>query len=125
MASYSPETIFGKTPARPVGTSRRVRGRAIAFMTIDLVAGSASAWLVVRYVARHAAEGAPVAVGSVVVASVDVPVASKLTPDKLKVVDWPTSAQPQGSFEQVEALAGRVTGVALVAGEPVVEARLS
>jgi len=94
-------------------------------MTIALAAGLASAWMVVRYVARHTATGALVPVGSVVVAAVDVPVASKLTPELLKVVDWPASAQPQGSFERIDGVAGRVTGAALVAGEPVVEAHLS
>ena len=124
MASYFSEANIGKPPPRAAGASRNVRGRAIAFMTIALAAGLASAWMVVRYVARHSAS-APVEVVSVVVAALDVPVASKLTPDMLKVVDWPVSAQPQGSFDRGDGLAGRVTGAALVAGEPVVEARLS
>ncbi|WP_394821742.1 Flp pilus assembly protein CpaB [Pendulispora albinea] len=125
MAIYSSEGTIGKAPPRPGGASRKVRVRAIVFMTIALAAGSASAWMVVRYVARHAGSGTPVAVNNVVVAAVDVPVASKLTPDQLKIVDWPASARPQGSFERVGDVEGRVTSAALVAGEPIVEARLS
>ncbi len=94
-------------------------------MLVALTAGAASAWMVVSYVSHHGAQPAPVPMGSVVVAAVDVPLASKLGPDMLKVVEWPAGAQPQGSFDRVDLLSGRVTGAALVAGEPVVEARLS
>lgn len=96
----------------------------MAFMALALAAGSVSAWMVVRYVARHSASGAPVAVSSVVVAAGDISAASKLTPDLLKVVDWPSSALPQGAFDKVDGLDGRITSASLVAGEPILEGRL-
>jgi len=101
-----------------------VRGRAIAFMALALAAGSVSAWMVIRYVARHTAVGAPVAVSSVVVAAADVAAASRLTPALLKVVDWPAGALPPGTFDRIDGLEGRVTGASLVAGEPILEGRL-
>ncbi|WP_394841979.1 Flp pilus assembly protein CpaB [Pendulispora brunnea] len=122
MAIYSSEGSLAKAPPR---SSRGARGRAIAFMTIALLAGSASAWMVVRYVGRHAAAGPSIPMTRVVVAAADIPAAAKLTPDLLKTVDWPEGSQPRGSFEQLDALAGRVSGAAIVAGEPIVEARLS
>jgi pilus assembly protein CpaB len=94
-------------------------------MTIALGAGLSSAWMVNRYVAKHAGSGTAVPLTRVVVAAADIPVAASLTPELLKVVDWPTSAQPQGSFDRVEVLLGRVAGSSVIAGEAVVEARLS
>ena len=122
MAIYSSEGNLAKAPPR---SSRNTRGRTVAFMAIALVAGSTSAWMVVRYVGRHGASGQSIPMVRVVVAAADVPAAAKLTPELLKVVDWPAGAEPRGSFEQADALAGRVSGAALVAGEPIVEARLS
>jgi len=125
MAIYGDGTVAKATVRRPEGTSRNVRARAIVFMVIALGAGLTSALMVTRYIASHSATGAPVPMSRVVVAATDIPVAANLTPDLLKVIDWPTSAQPQGSFDGVEAVAGRVAGSALVAGEAIVEARLS
>lgn len=123
MALY-PENAPTK-PRREVGSSRRLRARAILFMLIAVAAGLAAAWLVMRYAARNAGTTAAVPLVKVVVAAVDMPLATTLKPELLKVVDWPVSAQPQGTYKDVPALEGRVTGVALVAGEAVVEARLS
>jgi pilus assembly protein CpaB len=125
VAIYSEGTLGKSSLRRPDGASRGVRARAIIFTIIALGAGSSSAWMVLRYVRGHAGTGSAVAVSKVVVATVDIPVGTKVTPDMLKVVDWPTSAQPQGSFEAPGALGDRVVSTALVAGEPVVEARLS
>ncbi|WP_394831307.1 Flp pilus assembly protein CpaB [Pendulispora rubella] len=121
MAIYSSEGNLAKAPPRSRGT----RGRAIAFMAIALLAGSASAWMVVRYVGRHAASGPSIPMTRVVVAAADIPAAAKLTPELLKVVDWPEGSQPRGTFDQLDPLSNRVTGAAIVAGEPIVEARLA
>jgi pilus assembly protein CpaB len=94
-------------------------------MAIALGAGLTSAVMVTRYITTHSGTGTPVPMSRVVVAAGDIPVAASMTPDLLKVIDWPTSSQPQGSFDNVEAVAGRVAASALVAGEAIVEARLS
>ena len=125
MALYTDQASTRPAPSRQEGGSRRVRARAITFMLIALTAGLGAAWMVTRYVARHSAPVTAVPLVKVVVASADVPLATTLKAENLKVVDWPTSAQPQGSFTDVAALEGRVTSVAFVAGEPVVEGRLS
>jgi pilus assembly protein CpaB len=110
---------------RDEGSSRKLRARAIIFMVVALGAGLTAAWMVMRYVAKAVGAQSPVPISKVVVAAVDIPLATTLKPDMLKVVDWPDKAKPQGTFADVNALDGRVSGVALVAGEAVVEARLS
>src|SRR5439155_19066219 len=41
------------------------------------------------------------------------------------LVDWPQGALPPGSFQDAATLDGRVTALALVKGEPLVESRLT
>lgn len=123
MAIYSDST--GPAPRRQESNLRSVRARAIGFMFVALAAGVGCAWMVTRYLSRHAGSAVVVPTGHVVVAAVDIPVAGNLTPEVLKVVDWPLSAQPQGSFDAIDAVNGRVANVSLVAGEPIVESRLS
>lgn len=94
------------------------------FTLITLTAGVVAALMVTRYVARHSG-GTTVPTTTVVVAATDIPLATTLTPEMVKVVDWPSNALPAGSFPAVNLLDGRVTGIALVAGDTVVESRLS
>jgi pilus assembly protein CpaB len=51
-----------------------------------------------------------------VVASADIAFGEKLTPDKLKVVDWPADTLPQGTFQRVDEL---VTGQGRAAMRPI------
>jgi len=55
----------------------------------------------------------------------DLPLATTLRPDMVELVDWPQGALPPGSFQDPAALEGRVTALALVRGEPLVESRLT
>lgn len=61
----------------------------------------------------------------VVVASRDIELGSRLTPEMLQVVDWPRANVSAGVFGDVKALDSRVAKVSLLRGEPVLEARLS
>lgn len=61
----------------------------------------------------------------VVVASRDIELGSRLTPEMLQVVDWPRANVATGVFGDVKALDSRVAKVSLLRGEPVLEARLS
>jgi pilus assembly protein CpaB len=51
-----------------------------------------------------------------VVAAADIGFGEKLTPDKLKVVDWPADTLPQGTFQRVDEL---VTGQGRAAMRPI------
>lgn len=52
-----------------------------------------------------------------VVASADINFGEKITPEKIKVVDWPAGNLPQGSFQRLEEL---TTGVGRTAMRPIV-----
>lgn len=51
-----------------------------------------------------------------VVAAADIGFGEKLTPDKLKVVDWPADTLPQGTFQRVDEL---ITGQGRAAMRPI------
>ena len=59
------------------------------------------------------------------VASADVELGSRLSPDMLRMVEWPSGSVPPGAFTELAALDGRVVKTALQRGEPVIEARLA
>lgn len=125
MALYS-EFGGAKPPQRQdEGAIRKVRARATLFMVLALGAGLGATWMVTRYVARHSIAAGTVETVKVVVAAVDMPLATTLRPELLKTIDWPTNGRPQGSFPDPKEVEGRVTGVALVVGEPVIEGRLT
>jgi pilus assembly protein CpaB len=61
----------------------------------------------------------------VVVASTDIDLGQRITPDALKAVDWPSGSVPPGSFSDVQKLDGRVMKESALHGEPVLEAKLA
>ncbi len=68
---------------------------------------------------------ARVATRPVVVAAADIPEGASLTASVLTVAQWPEVTAPAGVFGNVDSLSGRVTRVAIFAGEPVVPGRLA
>ena len=63
-----------------------------------------------------------------VVASADINFGEKITPDKVKVIDWPAGNLPQGSFQRIEDLTmgvGRTAMRPIVANEILTEKSLA
>lgn len=63
-----------------------------------------------------------------VVAAADIKFGEKITPEKVKVVDWPANALPQGSFQRLEELTmgqGRTAMRPIVANEILTENSLA
>lgn len=61
----------------------------------------------------------------VAVAKVAIPVGTKIIPEQLTMVQFPQESTPDGAFESVEKLAGRVAVVNIAPREPITEARLA
>jgi len=63
-----------------------------------------------------------------VVAAADINFGEKITPDKVKVIDWPANSLPQGSFQRLEELTsgqGRTAMRPIVANEILTEKSLA
>lgn len=76
----------------------------------------ASKWMV---------EQTKVATSKVVVARSDIDLGTRLTPQMLKLADWPKGSVPDGAFQDPEALKDRVIKTSLLSGEPVLESKLA
>jgi pilus assembly protein CpaB len=104
--------------------SRRSGSRAVLFWGVAAIAGLGAALLIARYLDRQTVTvSAPVT--KIVVAAVDLPMATRLKADQLKMVDWPLSALPVGAIRDPKDIVDRVLISHLVAGEPLRPAQLA
>jgi pilus assembly protein CpaB len=99
--------------------------RGLILLALALVLGLAAAWTAMRLATNPAvAEASPSKITSVVVARVDVPVASSLIREQLKTVDWPSDHVPSGALTSVDHAVERIVRRPIAKGEPVLEAAL-
>lgn len=105
---------------------RRKRGAVlgVALISVAIVAALAAAVLLTRYMdMRTAAARIPTA--KVVVARVDIPVASPLKAEWLQAVDWPAATRPEGAAADPAPLLGRVATARIFRGEAVLPGKLA
>jgi pilus assembly protein CpaB len=95
--------------------------RAIWMIVISLLLGLAAVVVAGKWIIDRASVDA----ATVIVASRDIDVGTRLTPDLLQSSDWPRATVPEGSFQDVNLLDTRVVKVNLVRGEPLLEAKLA
>jgi pilus assembly protein CpaB len=95
--------------------------RAIAVMAVAILFGLAAVLLASRWLHGQPAANA----GHIVVASADINLGQRLTPEMLKLVEWPKASQPNGAFVDPEKLNGRVLKSNVLAGDPLSEAKLA
>lgn len=113
------DMMSGTARLRAVSTgSRRSGSRAVLFWGVAAVAGLGAALLVARYLDRQTVTvAAPVA--KIVVAAVDLPMATRLKQEQLKLMDWPLSALPPGAIREPKEVIDRVLISHVIAGEPI------
>ena len=100
------------------GASRRSGTRAALFWAFTLVAGLASALLIARYLDKRPG-GAVTPMAKIAVAAVDLPLASKIKPEHLRLEDWPADHLPVGAVRDPKELVGRILLSRALAGQPV------
>jgi pilus assembly protein CpaB len=103
---------------------RRSGTRAITFWVVAILAGGGAALLAARYVERSAQ---PVAtpLAKIVVAAMDLPLATTLRPEHVRLAEWPATAQPPGVLRDLKDLTGRVVISKMVQGEPIMASKLA
>lgn len=117
------EIISTSPKARREAGSRRSASRAVAFTVVALVAGVSVATMLKLYVDRHLSGGPPMA--AVVVASIDLPLATTLTAEHLAVAPWPAESRPEGTFTNPKDLIGRVLLTRLSKNEAILPSKLA
>ena len=90
-------------------------------VVIAIVLGLGAVVLASRWVAQQAT----VASSKVVVAAKDLDLGTRLTPEMLKLVDWPKASLPEGTVQDPKTLDTRVVKTSLLRGEPILESKLA
>lgn len=102
--------------------------RALIMIVISIVLGLAAVLMAASWVAKQAS---PVNVNKVIVATKDIDVGTRLSPEMVKAVDWPSGNMPQGAFNDFSQLKdpqtqeARVLKQGMQKDEPILESRLS
>jgi pilus assembly protein CpaB len=117
------DDIISTSPSNPrESRSRRSALRALIFTVIALGAGGTVASVLKSYVERHATR--QIAMGGLVVATTDLPLATTLEARHLTVVPWPAGALPEGAISDPRELVGRVLLSKLVKNEAVLSSKI-
>jgi pilus assembly protein CpaB len=104
--------------------TRRSGARAAAFWGIAIVAGLGAALLITRYLERRTVTvSTPTA--KIVVAAMDLPLATKLRAEQLRLADWPLSALPPGALRDVRDAVDHILTSRVLDGEPVLPGKLA
>src|ERR1051325_6042177 len=88
-----------------------------------LLFGTLAAISVSRYLSS--AQAYTKNLNNVVVAKVAIPLGTKIIPEQLSVVQFPRESMPDGVFDSVDKLVGRVAVTNIAAREPVTDAKLA
>jgi pilus assembly protein CpaB len=104
--------------------SRRSGARAALFWGVAILAGLSAALLITRYLDGHTiAASAPTT--KIVVAATEMPLATRIRAEQVKLVDWPVDATPPGALHDVKDAIDRILTIHVLTGEPLVPGRLT
>jgi pilus assembly protein CpaB len=95
--------------------------RALIVMALAVVFGLAAVLLAAQWLLRTPAPTS----NRIAVAASDINIGQRLTPEMVKLVEWPADSVPKGAYLDPQKLAGRVLRTSVLAGEPVSEAKLA
>lgn len=90
-------------------------------MSVALIAGLMAVLLASQWLDAKSGSG----MTKVAVASTDISLGQRLTPELVEMVDWPSRSVPPGAFQQINGLDGRVLKINMLRGEPVLQAKLA
>jgi pilus assembly protein CpaB len=95
--------------------------KALGLLLLALLTGLAAAVYAAGWVSRQGG----IASNKVVVAAVDIELGSRVNPQMLSLVDWPSGSLPPGSFADAKSLEDRVVKVGVLRGEAILEGKLA
>ncbi len=97
-----------------------MRSRGVVTLILAVLAGLVAMLMAARMMGSQGGKSSRIAV-----AAVDLAPGVVLTAEMVKLVDWPQSHAPRGAVNDVKVLTGRVTKATVIAGEPLLDARLA
>jgi len=100
------------------------RIRVFIVLVIALTAGGVFAYATYRFVQQPAA-AASMKTQSVVVAAADLPLGKALTPEDVRMTQFPEGSVPMGTFTSADDIMGRGVISPMVQNEPILSAKLA
>ena len=97
-----------------------MRSRGMLMLFIALIAGLAAVFLATRWMQSQGGDG-----GRIAVANTDIELGGRISPEMIRMADWPMGSVPTGAFNAAAKLEGRVVTVSMQRGEPLIEGRLA
>lgn len=95
--------------------------RAIIVLAIAVLSGLVAVMLASRWLQNQSNSG----MARVAVAATEISLGQRISPELIRLVDWPSGSVPPGSVDDPSKLTGRVVRNALQPGEPILEAKLA
>jgi len=105
-------------------SARRTGVRAVAFWGVAIVAGLGAALLITRYLDRRTVSSST-PTSKIVVAAMDLPLATRLRPEQLRMADWPVTAMPPGAIRDVKEAVDHILTSRVLEGEPLLPGKLA
>ncbi|WP_018987744.1 Flp pilus assembly protein CpaB [Aromatoleum toluclasticum] len=98
-----------------------MKAKGLVFLFVAVLAGLAAVVLGTRWLESVAKPGD----NRIAVAAVELQLGGRITPDTVRMVDWPSGSVPTGAFKDAASLDGRIAVSSLLPGEPILESRLA
>lgn len=104
----------------------RSRLRVGAILVVAVVCALLASYLVVRHIRKQEelARAARIDLQTVLVATSDIPVGTRLTPGLVAERSWPRSGIPEGAMSDQQVVLGRLVKAEISRAEPILEHRL-
>lgn len=97
-----------------------MKSRGLPVLLIAIVVGLAAVVVAARWLQSQGGERSRIAV-----AAAEIDLGAKLSPEMVRMVEWPRASMPPGAFDDAAKLDGRVVTWAVHRGEPLLESRLA
>jgi pilus assembly protein CpaB len=95
--------------------------RGIVMLVMAMLAGLAAVVLAAKWIQQQGQNDG----GKIAVAMLDLQLGSRLSPEMIQMVTWPSGSIPAGAFTDPKELDGRVAKTTLTRGEPLLESKLA
>lgn len=95
--------------------------RALWMLAISILLGIVVTGMAVVWVGQKGA----IASNKVAVAAMDIALGAKIDQQMVTLIDWPTGSVPEGAFNDLQQLQGRVVKSSVQRGEPILNSKLA
>lgn len=101
-----------------------MRPKSFILLVLALGCGVVASIGITQVMAKRGADSAPVELESVVVAVADIPMGDPVSPQLVKLEEWPKDKVPKGALRSLEELENRRPKTRIFAGSPILDSQL-